>query len=951
MKWLWVVVGALIGAAVGEFPGAVLGAILGAVLPGWIDKRRQTNPSPGATPTSADAETPASSALPLAQRVAALEREIAVLRARMDAIAGPASAIPAAPVADVARDGTAALAEVSAAPAGEAPAPTPASMAEAIAAREAIEGGHPTPLSAATNPPAPSPPSVAARAIDSARAWLFGGNTVARVGILVLLVGLSFLAKYAADLGLFPPSARVIAIAAIAVCLLALGWRLRDRRPGFAALLQGAAVAALYLDVFAAYRWLHLLPAAFAFGLSVALVAFSNLLAVRQDAPSLAVIGAAGGFAAPVLMSSGQGSHVALFSYLLLLDIGIAVVALRRSWRVLYLLGFVGTFVLGGLWGHEAYRPEHYQTVQPFLAAFVLLFLAIVIIESRKTPTRLARAIDGTLVFGPPIVGFASQLALVRDIPWGSAWSAVAFGAVYVLAGAATRALSGLGPVFLVIGAAFLTLAIPLGFDNRVTSAAWALEGAGVLWFGLRHGRWTAVATGTALQLVAAVLLLIHLDTLTTTTPLLNARWIGVVLIAGAALFSARSLASAHLPDHPRVSNALRRWLSPALLAWAGLWWLGGHLAEFDAWTALTDPQRITAMLLTLSITAAGLQFARQRLAWPHAAHAAQALLPLLALTALAQSDLARHPSEAFAGLAWLLALVVHHRLMRAEADWARPWWLDANHIGSGVLAACLLAWQLSWLVRQLTAAAAWPLAAGGLVFAAMLGWVLWPPASRRPPIVARPRAYRPGAAMALAILSAGWLLVAAFLPDALRTGIAYLPLLNPVDLAIAANVLALVRWLGHGGEPTSPPGSASPPPGARWASALLAGVGFAALHGIVLRAVSRWSDVAYRFDALADSAVAQTSVSLLWSVCALAAMLGGARAANRTRWVVGAGLLALVVVKLFLVDSSNWGGLARIVSFLGVGALMLVIGYVAPIPPSARAEPGTRPATREDGP
>jgi uncharacterized membrane protein len=58
--------------------------------------------------------------------------------------------------------------------------------------------------------------------------------------------------------------------------------------------------------------------------------------------------------------------------------------------------------------------------------------------------------------------------------------------------------------------------------------------------------------------------------------------------------------------------------------------------------------------------------------------------------------------------------------------------------------------------------------------------------------------------------------------------------------------------------------------------------------------------------------------------------------------WFVGAGLLAVVVAKLFVVDLVGVGTVARIVSFLAVGALMLGIGYVAPLPPRATRGEGT---------
>jgi len=79
-----------------------------------------------------------------------------------------------------------------------------------------------------------------------------------------------------------------------------------------------------------------------------------------------------------------------------------------------------------------------------------------------------------------------------------------------------------------------------------------------------------------------------------------------------------------------------------------------------------------------------------------------------------------------------------------------------------------------------------------------------------------------------------------------------------------------------------------------------------------------------------------QTLLSLVWSVTALILMRTAARRVLRKLWMIGAVLLGVVVAKLFFVDLSNVGGLERIVSFVGVGLLMLAIGYLAPLPSEA---------------
>ena len=84
----------------------------------------------------------------------------------------------------------------------------------------------------------------------------------------------------------------------------------------------------------------------------------------------------------------------------------------------------------------------------------------------------------------------------------------------------------------------------------------------------------------------------------------------------------------------------------------------------------------------------------------------------------------------------------------------------------------------------------------------------------------------------------------------------------------------------------------------------------------------------------MADSVIVQAALSVFWTVIALALMLTANRIGRRTMWVMGAALLGVVVGKLFLVDLARLGGLERIVSFVGVGVLMVVVGYYAPVPP-----------------
>ena len=109
-----------------------------------------------------------------------------------------------------------------------------------------------------------------------------------------------------------------------------------------------------------------------------------------------------------------------------------------------------------------------------------------------------------------------------------------------------------------------------------------------------------------------------------------------------------------------------------------------------------------------------------------------------------------------------------------------------------------------------------------------------------------------------------------------------------------------------------------------------------------VARTVHHWTGVPFDLVSLGQSNVLQASLSIVWGSTALAGMVVGARKASRLVWVAGAALMALVVIKLFLIDSGNTGTVTRIISFLGVGIFLLIVGYLAPVAAAQRRSAGS---------
>jgi uncharacterized membrane protein len=781
--------------------------------------------------------------------------------------------------------------------------------------------------------------------------WIMGGNTLARVGVLLLFIGVGFLVKYATDHLHVPIAVRLAGVALGGTALLLVGWRLRLQRPGYAMILQGAGVGLLYLTVFGALRLYNLLPPAAAFVLLACIATLSAWLAIRQDAAALAAVGVVGGFLAPILTSSDSDNHVLLFGYYALLNAGILGIAWFKAWRSLNLLGFLFTFVIATLWGVTRYRPELFASTEPFLILFFLFYVAIAVLYALRGSLTLRGYIDGTLVFGTPLVVAGLQSGLVRDMPYGMAFSALGMSGVYLVLARflhARRTEHGrqLVEAFLALGVIFATIAIPLALDARWTSATWALEGAAMVWVGVQQRRRMVLAFGLLLQFGAGLafasgLTFWHAAAPARNWPILNSDFTGALLVGLAGLFSAWFLQR----RRDDLTEGERTW-AILLLAWGTLWWLGAGWREIQHWVP-RDTQ-LSAGVGLLAFTAVALETAARCMAWRMARVPAMLLLPALLLIAIA--SIAR-PGRAesfwhidahlFAHggfLAWSIAIGVVVWLLHAadradaRADTGTVLPLDPWHAGLLWLVTLIGAHELSWVgARVGSGDGVWSMVPWGLVPAITLGAVTMAAGGATWPLDARRRAYLIVGAIPVAFLLTLWSLGVNFSSDGDPLPLPYLPLFNPLDITQAMVLVALASWcLRLRREGVVQAGILNP--------ALLAIV-FAALvfvwiNGVALRTIHHWFDVPYSLRALWHSRLVQAVLALLWTLLALATMVLANRRQWRTAWITGASLLALVVAKLFVVDLSQVGGTERIVSFIGVGLLLLLIGYLAPVPP-----------------
>jgi len=238
-----------------------------------------------------------------------------------------------------------------------------------------IEVPQPEAPVAPTPPPAPPPPPVQtwhapaserpAKPARSSLEWelLIGESFFNRIGAVAILIGIALLLSYAYKHHRITPQ-MLFCIGMASGTALVLGGVYFHKRGArvFAQGLLGAGISILYLTVYAAFNIYNLIGSTIAFGMMSATTAVAILLALKYDSIAISLLGLIGGFLTPVILKSnpsgGGSSASGLFIYLVLLDVGLLGVAIKKeSWVILEPLTLLGTYLIYWVW-HDSSTPQ-----------------------------------------------------------------------------------------------------------------------------------------------------------------------------------------------------------------------------------------------------------------------------------------------------------------------------------------------------------------------------------------------------------------------------------------------------------------------------------------------------------------------------------------------------------------------------------------------------------------
>ncbi|RXJ51239.1 DUF2339 domain-containing protein [Gelidibacter gilvus] len=315
-----------------------------------------------------------------------------------------------------------------------------------------------------------------------------GENLINKIGILILVLGISYFVKYAIDKDWINEPARVgIGILAGSLVLF-IAHRLRQKYAPFSSVLVAGAIAIYYFTIAIAFHEYQLFGQQVAFAIMVLITAFSCLISLSYNRMELAILSLIGGFLVPFMISTGSGNYMVLFTYIAILDIGILALAYFKRWHVVQVLAFIFTMVLFGSWVvNEMNIPEPpYLGALIFAFVFYLIFIVITIINNLRTKGSFTKiqlvmlTVNNFVFYGigilvlsefkPEFKGLFTALLAVLNLGYALL--------LYKKFGLDKTA------IYLLIGLTltFITLAVPVQFSGNNITMFWAAEAVLLLW-------------------------------------------------------------------------------------------------------------------------------------------------------------------------------------------------------------------------------------------------------------------------------------------------------------------------------------------------------------------------------------------------------------------------------------------------------------------------------------
>ena len=356
----------------------------------------------------------------------------------------------------------------------------------------------PTEKTVITAPTAPKPqisaPKISLPKQPSDLEKIIGESWINKIGILIVVIGVAIGAKYSIENELISPLTRIILGYLMGIGLLGFGIKLKPKFEGYSAVLVSGAISIFYFITYFAYSFYDLIPQALAFVMMLIFTAFTVFTAIKYKRVVIVHIGLIGAYAVPFLLSSGSGRVDILFSYMLIINLGILFISIKKDWKSLHYSAFFFTWMIYGSWFADKSFDSNLQGYEAlglgFATAFFLVFYGVSLFNNIISKEKLDKVniililLNSFIYFGFGFGIFNGHNVLDSYLGLFTLFNAVIHFAVLFFIKSkkladSTLFYSTLGLVF-----TFITIAIPIQLDGNWVTLMWTAQGTILFWLG-----------------------------------------------------------------------------------------------------------------------------------------------------------------------------------------------------------------------------------------------------------------------------------------------------------------------------------------------------------------------------------------------------------------------------------------------------------------------------------
>jgi uncharacterized membrane protein len=323
-----------------------------------------------------------------------------------------------------------------------------------------------------------------------------GENLANKIGIGILVIGIGFFVKYAIDKDWINEVGRVFIGVLCSGILLGVAHRMRKTFTSFSSVLVGGGIAILYLTIAIGFHEYKLFSQTAAFFLMIVITAFTVVLSLGYNRIELAILGILGGFGSPFMVSTGEGNYIVLFTYILILDVGMLALAYFKKWSVVTIIAFALTLILFGSWVSTGLKTDSVPMIRGalfFATMFYFVFFGMNIINNLKEKIPF-KALEFSLLLSNTFFYYGMGMYILSDEisqPFRGLFTVSLAVFNFIFAYSLFRSpKADKNLVYLMIGLVltFVSLAAPIQLHGNYITLFWSAEGVLLLWLSQKSG-------------------------------------------------------------------------------------------------------------------------------------------------------------------------------------------------------------------------------------------------------------------------------------------------------------------------------------------------------------------------------------------------------------------------------------------------------------------------------